>query len=157
MKKNIADTIKMIRACLLAGENKPITTQQIFERCSGNIPMADIYYALQVMVERKSASRIKRGVYVLTDTNKPIDAYVTRRKRKVKKATAAPVPFEKQLEILDQEEQKVDWQDLCQKLQHALAASYVSEEQLEMQIKTLNDEIARRDTIIRYLESRIVL
>ena len=94
MKKNIADTIKMIRACLLAGENKPITTQQIFERCSGNIPMADIYYALQVMVERKSASRIKRGVYVLTDTNKPIDSYVARRKRKAKKATAAPVPFE---------------------------------------------------------------
>jgi hypothetical protein len=155
MKNNIIDTIKMIRACLLANENKPITTQEIFERCSGNIPMDDIYYALQIMVQRKTASRVKRGVYVLTDTNKPIDAYISKKKRKPRQAKA--VPFEKQLEQLDQEEQYVDWKDLCQKLQHALAASYVAEENLESQIKILGDEIARRDTIIRYLESRIVL
>jgi len=67
------------------------------------------------------------------------------------------VSLEKQLVEWDKKEQKVDWQDLCQKLQHALAASYVAEENLESQIKNLGDEIARRDIIIRYLESRIVL
>jgi hypothetical protein len=62
--------------------------------------------------------------------------------------------FEKQLDAWDKQEQKVNFKELCEKLQEALAKSYVEAEQLERQITLLQNEISARDVVIRYLESR---
>jgi hypothetical protein len=62
--------------------------------------------------------------------------------------------FEKQLEEWDEKEQKVNFKELCEKLQEALAKSYVDAEQLERQVGQLRNEVAARDVIITYLESR---
>jgi hypothetical protein len=62
--------------------------------------------------------------------------------------------FEKQLEAWEQKEKKVNFKELCEKLQEALAKSYVEAEQLERQVGQLRNEVAARDVIINYLESR---
>lgn len=62
--------------------------------------------------------------------------------------------FEKQLDAWDKQEQKVNFKELCEKLQEALAKSYVEAEQFERQIAVLQSEISARDVVIRYLESR---
>lgn len=56
--------------------------------------------------------------------------------------------FEKQLAEWDKKENKVDFKDLCQKLQNALAKSYVDIEVLE---QTVNEQVV----IIKYLEGKI--
>ena len=61
--------------------------------------------------------------------------------------------FEKQLEAWEKKENEVNYKELCEKLQEALAKSYVEAEQLERQIAGLQNEINARDVIIRYLES----
>jgi transposase len=61
--------------------------------------------------------------------------------------------LEKQLEEWDRKENAVNYKELCEKLQEALAKSYVEAEQLERQIAGLQNEIGARDVIIRYLES----
>ena len=131
----------------------------LFEALKGEHTMADIHYALARMKDCKYVHRIKHGVYQLTTIEKPIEKMFTKKRRKARKPrTVNPaVSLEKQLDKWDAEEKKTDWRDLCQKLQHALAASYVAEEQLDDQIKALKSEIARRDTIIAYLESRTTL
>jgi Tfp pilus assembly PilM family ATPase len=58
------------------------------------------------------------------------------------------VSLEKQLEKWDQEQAKVDFQDLCQKLQNALAKSYVDCDLLEA-------TVSEQRTIIKYLESKV--
>jgi Tfp pilus assembly PilM family ATPase len=60
------------------------------------------------------------------------------------------VSFEKQLEKWDAKEQKVNWQDLCQKLQNALAKAYVDCDLLEA-------TVSEQKVIIRYLEGRTVV
>jgi hypothetical protein len=62
--------------------------------------------------------------------------------------------FEKQLEEWDRKQNAVDYKELSEKLQEALAKSYVEAEQLERQIAGLQNEIGARDVVIRYLESR---
>ena len=62
--------------------------------------------------------------------------------------------FEKQLEAWEKKENEVNYKELCEKLQEALAKSYVEAEQLERQIALLQSEISARDVVIRYLESR---
>ena len=62
--------------------------------------------------------------------------------------------FEKQLEAWEKKENAVNYKELSEKLQEALAKSYVEAEQLERQIVTLQAEINARDVVIRYLESR---
>jgi hypothetical protein len=62
--------------------------------------------------------------------------------------------FEKTLNEWDEAEKKVDFKDLCQKLQEALAKSYVEAEELEKQINHWRNETGARDIVIRYLESR---
>ena len=62
--------------------------------------------------------------------------------------------FEKQLEAWDRKQNAVDYKELSEKLQEALAKSYVEAEQLERQIGQLRNEVAARDVIINYLESR---
>ena len=62
--------------------------------------------------------------------------------------------FEKQLEAWEKKENAVNYKELSEKLQEALAKSYVETEQLERQIVTLQAEINARDVVIRYLESR---
>ena len=61
--------------------------------------------------------------------------------------------FARQLEEWDKKEKTVNYKELCEKLQEALAKSYVEAEQLERQIAGLQNEIGARDVIIRYLES----
>jgi hypothetical protein len=55
--------------------------------------------------------------------------------------------FEKQLEEWDKKENTVNFKTLCERLQEALAKSYVEAE-------NLNKEIRARDIIITYLEMR---
>jgi hypothetical protein len=64
------------------------------------------------------------------------------------------VSFEQQLEEWDRKQNAVDFKELCEKLQEALAKSYVEAENLERQITYLRSEISARDVIINYLESR---
>ncbi len=61
--------------------------------------------------------------------------------------------FEKQLDEWDRKQNAVDYKELSEKLQEALAKSYVEAEQLERKIAGLQNEIGARDVIIRYLES----
>jgi hypothetical protein len=72
-------------------------------------------------------------------------------KNKAKQAQI--LSFEKQLEEWDRKQNAVDYKELSEKLQEALAKSYVEAEQLERQIAGLQNEIGARDVIIRYLES----
>lgn len=62
--------------------------------------------------------------------------------------------FAETLSQWDKKEKQVDFKDLCQKLQEALAKSYCDYEQLEKNVSLLRDEVIYRDVIIRYLESR---
>ena len=64
--------------------------------------------------------------------------------------------FAETLKEWDRMENQVDFKDLCQKLQEALAKSYCDYEQLEKNVAFLRDEIMYRDVIIRYLENRKV-
>jgi predicted HAD superfamily phosphohydrolase YqeG len=73
-----------------------------------------------------------------------------------KRTQAVVDSFSETLAEWDRQEQAVDFKELCQKLQAALAKSYVETEELEKNIDTLLNEITRRDVIIEYLESRIV-
>ena len=74
-------------------------------------------------------------------------------KNKPKVKQVQILTFEKQLEEWDRKENTVNYKELCEKLQEALAKSYVEAEQLERQIAGLQNEIGARDVIIRYLES----
>lgn len=85
----------------------------------------------------------------VTKRGRPVDA-----KNKPKAKQAHVLTFEKQLEAWDKKEQKVNFKELCEKLQEALAKSYVEAEQLERQITYLRSEVGARDVIINYLESR---
>jgi hypothetical protein len=75
-------------------------------------------------------------------------------KNKPKTKQAHILTFEKQLEAWDKKENTVNYKELSEKLQEALAKSYVEAEQLERQIALLQSEISARDVVIRYLESR---
>jgi hypothetical protein len=63
--------------------------------------------------------------------------------------------FQKTLTEWDRMENEVNFKDLCQKLQEALARSYVEAEELERQIAYWRNETGARDIVIRYLESKI--
>jgi len=153
MQDKIIESIKSIRGCLLANENKPTSVKQVFDSLKGSIPMVDLHYAIRVMTEKRTVARVKQGTYVLTDSKKPEEAYISViRKRKARKPrTVNPaVSLEKQLEKWDAEENKVDWKDLCQKLQSALAKAYVDCDLLEA-------TVSEQKVVIRYLENRTVV
>lgn len=63
--------------------------------------------------------------------------------------------FEEALKGWDEKEKQVDFKELCQKLQEALARSYVEAEELERVIAHWRNEVGARDIVIRYLESKI--
>ena len=73
---------------------------------------------------------------------------------KNKPKQAQILTFEKQIQAWDDKENTVNYKELCEKLQEALAKSYVESEKLEKQIDMLQGEIGARDVVIRYLESR---
>jgi cell fate (sporulation/competence/biofilm development) regulator YlbF (YheA/YmcA/DUF963 family) len=85
----------------------------------------------------------------VTKRGRPVGA-----KNKPKSKQAHVLTFEKQLEAWDQKEKTVNFKELCEKLQEALAKSYVEAEQLERQVAMLQTEVSARDVVIRYLESR---
>jgi Tfp pilus assembly PilM family ATPase len=58
------------------------------------------------------------------------------------------VSLEAQMKKWDEEQAKVDFQELCQKLQNALAKSYVDCDLLEA-------TVSEQRTIIKYLESKV--
>ena len=62
--------------------------------------------------------------------------------------------FAETLKEWDRMEDEVNLKDLCQKLQEALAKSYVDAEELEKAIAYWRNEVTARDIVIRYLESR---
>ena len=64
--------------------------------------------------------------------------------------------FEKQLEAWEKKENEVNYKELSEKLQEALAKSYVESDGLKNTIDTLNRELHARDIIITYLEIRRV-
>jgi molecular chaperone DnaK (HSP70) len=64
--------------------------------------------------------------------------------------------FQKQLQEWDEQESKVNFKELCEKLQEALAKSYVETDGLKKTIENLNRELHARDIIITYLEIRKV-
>jgi predicted nucleic acid-binding Zn-ribbon protein len=75
-------------------------------------------------------------------------------KNKPKAKQAHILSFEQQLEEWDRKQNAVDYKELSEKLQEALAKSYVEAENLERQIVALRNEVAARDVVITYLESR---
>lgn len=76
-------------------------------------------------------------------------------KNKPKAVSQAQISsFEQQLEEWDRKQNAVDYKELSEKLQEALAKSYVDAEQLERKVAELRNEVAARDVIITYLESR---
>jgi transcriptional regulator NrdR family protein len=64
--------------------------------------------------------------------------------------------FEKQIEAWEKKENEVNYKELCEKLQEALAKSYVDADNLNKTIDNLSKEIYARDIIITYLEIRKV-
>jgi hypothetical protein len=66
------------------------------------------------------------------------------------------ISFEKQLEEWDRKQNAVDFKELSEKLQEALAKSYVEADGMKKTIETLNREVHARDIIITYLEIRKV-
>jgi len=98
----------------------------------------------------------KRGRPVGTKNKKPTPAKMHKAATKVAKSKNPVSEFQKTLNEWDLQEQKVDFKDLCQKLQEALAKSYVEAEELDRAIAYWRGEVAARDIIIRYLEGRKV-
>lgn len=72
------------------------------------------------------------------------------------KKQAQITSFEKQLEEWDRKQNAVDFKELSEKLQEALAKSYVEADGMKKTIETLNREVHARDIIITYLEIREV-
>ena len=72
------------------------------------------------------------------------------------KKQAQILSFHQQLQEWDRKENAVDYKELCEKLQEALAKSYVEADALNKTIANLNREIHARDVIITYLEIRKV-
>ena len=72
-----------------------------------------------------------------------------------KRTQAVVDSFSETLDEWDRMENEVNFKDLCQKLQDALARSYVEAEELEKLIGYLQSEVSARDVVIRYLESKI--
>jgi len=75
-------------------------------------------------------------------------------KNKPKAKQAHILSFEQQLEEWDRKQNAVDYKELSEKLQEALAKSYVEAEDLSKTIDTLSRELRARDVIITYLEMR---
>jgi thymidylate synthase len=69
---------------------------------------------------------------------------------------SALLTFEKQIEAWEKKENEVNYKELSEKLQEALAKSYVESDGLKKTIETLSREINARDIIITYLEIRKV-
>jgi hypothetical protein len=122
----------------------------LFDAMKGEHKMAEIHYALARMKDFKYVHRIKHGVYQLTTMDKPIEKMFSKKRPKARKPrTINPaVSLEKQMQKWDEEQAKVDFQDLCQKLQNALAKSYVDCDLLEA-------TVSEQRTIIKYLESKV--
>jgi hypothetical protein len=151
MKPSIKKAISAVRNILLENGNRPTHSNDICTK-HADLPRNEIHYALRVMCEKKTLSRVKQGTYVLTFADRPFDEYVLTTKKRAKKPRKVnpAIPLEKQLQKWDAEEKKTDWQDLCQKLQNALAKAYVDCDLLEA-------TVAEQKVVIRYLENRTVL
>jgi hypothetical protein len=69
-------------------------------------------------------------------------------KNTARKVKPAAVSLEAQVKKWDEEQAKVDFKDLCQKLQNALAKAYVECDLLEA-------TVSEQRTIIKYLEGKV--
>lgn len=109
-----------------------------------NVPLEDV----------AKAKLPKRGRPLGSKNKKPTPAQMHKAAATIAKSDNPISEFQKTLTEWDFQEQQVDFKELCQKLQEALAKSYVEAEDLERQIAYLRNEVAARDVVIRYLESR---
>lgn len=66
------------------------------------------------------------------------------------------ISYKQQLDEWNTKQNAVDYKELSEKLQEALAKSYVEAEDLGKTISTLSSELRARDIIITYLETRKV-
>jgi hypothetical protein len=99
----------------------------------------------------------KRGRPAGSKNKKPTPAQMHKAAAKIAKSNNPISDFQKTLIAWDRMEAEtsvVDFKELCQKLQEALAKSYIEAEELERQIAYWRNETGARDIIIRYLESR---
>ena len=99
----------------------------------------------------------KRGRPVGSKNKKPTPAQMHKAAAKIAISSNPISEFQKTLnewDLMEEEAARVDFKDLCQKLQEALAKSYCDYEQLEQNVNYLRNELQARDVIIRYLESR---
>ena len=99
----------------------------------------------------------KRGRPVGSKNKKPTPAQMHKAAAKIAISSNPISEFQKTLnewDLMEEEAARVDFKDLCQKLQEALAKSYVEAEELERQIAYWRNETGARDIVIRYLESR---
>jgi len=69
-------------------------------------------------------------------------------KNVARKVKPAAVSLEAQVKKWDEEQAKVDFKELCQKLQNALAKAYVECDLLEA-------TVSEQRTIIKYLEGKV--
>lgn len=97
----------------------------------------------------------KRGRPVGSRNKKPTPAQMHKAAAKIALSNNPISEFQKTLNEWDEAESRVDFRDLCQKLQEALAKSYVEAEELERVITHWRNEVAARDVVIRYLEGKI--
>lgn len=65
-----------------------------------------------------------------------------------RKSKSRSVSFEQKVAEWEEQEAKVDFKDLCQKLQSALAKSYVENEILEA-------KLTEQSVVIKYLEGKL--
>ena len=99
----------------------------------------------------------KRGRPVGSKNKKPTPAQMHKAAAKIAISSNPISEFQKTLnewDLMEEEAARVDFKNLCQKLQEALAKSYVEAEELERQIAYWRNETGARDIVIRYLESR---
>jgi hypothetical protein len=101
----------------------------------------------------------KRGRPVGSKNKKPTPAQMQKAASKIAKSKNPISDFQKTLSEWDRMEAQTspfDLKRLVERLQDALAKSYVDCQKLEKDIAVYQNEILRRDTIIQYLESKVV-
>lgn len=111
--------------------------------------------SMGISLEQAAKAKLpKRGRPKGSKNKKPTPAQMHKAAAKIANSSNPISEFQKTLNQWDEAEKKVDFKDLCQKLQEALAKSYVEAEGLEKAITYWRNEVAARDVIIRYLEGR---
>lgn len=147
MNKTISQAIERVYYLFKEKPSENITPRAIFEGLKGEVTEDHIHYALRKLKDGKYIHQPKHGTYQKTGMDKPLEKIFAKKRRKPRKKAEPLVSFEKKLEEWDNEQKKIDWQDLCQKLQNALAKAYVD-------IDLLEATVSEQRIVIKYLENK---